>query len=367
MDGKTLTGGIQGMPRGEMGRTPTRIGRQQLDRGVDQLLAVIDQAIVGLKSDEERAFVRASVVDAISDAIDHLASQVPAQPRLNPMAVGDTANAAMGVARQVQNLGFVEFTTGLINGTFDAIVGATIKQMDAYAKLVADISKSLVQFRAENVSDAQLNAHLAERYPDGSGGTVVRTGYTFTDTAEDTQNGVQAKTGAEKLLEVADALIAETRTLRDEQQRLTREGLGITDGATEFTSEQVTAIRAAIALTLANDILEHLRAMAREGMARIVVTNGEILSKLTFRVASTEQQQQTQNKYHQDSAGAYIRGRAGWLWGSVSAGASWNQLNVNTVNEQSFDTVTMSTEIIGQVRIQFKTETFPPATFEGGA
>jgi hypothetical protein len=58
---------------------------------------------------------------------------------------GETKSAAgrgMDVASQVQNLGFVEFTAGLINGTFDAIVGATIKQMEAYAALVRNLYQS---------------------------------------------------------------------------------------------------------------------------------------------------------------------------------------------------------------------------------
>ena len=99
--------------------------------------------------------------------------------------IGSAANAAMNVASQVQNLGFVEFTTGLINGTCDAIVGATIKQMEAYAALVADLAKTLSQFQAENVPDAQINAYLSNRYPDGAGGTSIRTDYTFSDTAAD--------------------------------------------------------------------------------------------------------------------------------------------------------------------------------------
>ena len=99
---------------------------------------------------------------------------VPAPMMAASESVGDTAERAIGVAKQVQDLGFVEFTAGLINGTFDAIIGATIKQMKAYAELVADLAKTLSQFQAENISDAQVNAHLSNRYPDGQGGTSVR-------------------------------------------------------------------------------------------------------------------------------------------------------------------------------------------------
>ena len=141
--------------------------------------------------------------------------------------IGSAANAAMNVASRVQNLGFVEFTVGLINGTFDAIVGATIKQMEAYAALVADLAKTLSQFQAENVPDAQINAYLSNRYPDGAGGTSIRTDYIFSETAADSVNGIVKKTAPENMRAVIDALILETAGLED--NRLTHVKLGVQD------------------------------------------------------------------------------------------------------------------------------------------
>lgn len=281
-------------------------------------------------------------------------------------AIGDVADRAIGVAKQVQNLGFVDFTAGLINGTFDAIIGATIKQMDAYAKLVADLAKTLAQFQAENVSDAQVNAHLSNRYPDGEGSTSVRLGFVFKDTAADAAKGVTGKTASENMQAVVVALILETVGLK-EADRLTRVKLGIaeTDTPTSFTAEQIALIRTTIGMTLASDMLEQLRAMAREGMARIVITDGSIRTKLTFKVDSTEVQTKQKEQYKRDSVGAYVRGSAGWGWGKVSAGVSYSNVNVNTVNETSFDSLTMSTEMIGEVVLKFKTETFAPVVTQG--
>jgi hypothetical protein len=108
--------------------------------------------------------------------------------------------------------------------------------------------------------------------------------------------------------------------------------------------------------------MEHLRGMAREGMARIVVNDGLILSQLTFSVSATDAQNKQAAAYHVDSAGAYVQGNARSWWGGVGAGASWNQLNVSTMNESSFNAVTMNAQIIGRVEIHFKTESFPPIT-----
>jgi hypothetical protein len=364
------------MPKGEM--EPNDQLETAIDRGVTRVVDhVVDQALAQFSDENERELLRSSLTTVVRETLREVATkEVRNQMSLAQMAqpsgamvIGDATQAGMNAAKQVQNLGFVEFTAGLINGTFDAIVGATVKQMEAYAKLVADLAKSLAQFQAENVSDAQINAHLGERYPDGEGGTVVRKGYKFEDTVGDTTKGITAKTATEKALEVAFALIAETSNLRSPSKPLTRADLNIpTDpiptafSFTEFTDPQLIAIRKAISQSLATTMMDHLRAMAREGMARIVITEGEIFTKLTFNVSTTEVDTRRKDDYHRDSAGAYIRGSAWAGWGTVSAGGNWNQLNINTVNETSFDKATMSTEIIGQVKLNFKTESFPPIT-----
>jgi hypothetical protein len=348
-----------------------------LERGVSRVMAeIVDPVIERTVARRQQAAVRQGLAEVMRDALNALAQEALQREALpatvGVATVGNGAIAAgIGAAQAVRDLGFVEFTTGLINGTFDAIIAATIRQMDAYAKLVADLAKTLAQFQAENVSDAQINAHLANRYPDGAGGTAVRSNFTFKNTEADPANGVSAKTGNAKLQEVVAALIAETANVQDATLRLTRDGQGgtlnldIAEANTtivQFTANHVRDIRKAMGAVLATSMLEHLRAMAREGMARIVITDGELLSKLTFNVSATAQQSKQAAKFHSDSLGVNLKATAGWGWGSASLGASYNQMNVSAVNESSFDSVTMSAEIIGQVRIKFRTETFPPIT-----
>jgi hypothetical protein len=228
---------------------------------------------------------------------------------------------------------------------------------------VADLAKTLAQFQAENISDAQVNAHLSNRYPDGQGGTSVRSDYTFKATTAGLPNGVTGNTANQNMQAVVEALILETAGL-PAATRLTRatNSLGIPEENTSiitFTAAQISRIRRAIGQTLASNMMDHLRAMAREGMARIVITDGSIRTKLTFNVNSTEVQATQKANYNRQSFGANIQGSAGWGWGRVSASASYSNLSVNTVNESTFDSLTMSTEMIGEVNIKFKTETFP--------
>jgi hypothetical protein len=331
---------------------------------------VVERALGQLKDDAERDLVRDSLEAALTRTLREIADE-EATRRNVPLkggfgagdggalkGLGGTAMAGMEVGRQVRSLGFVEFTTGLVTGVFDALIASTLKQMDGYAKLVSDIGSSLAQFAAENVSDAEIDAHLATKYPDGKGGTVVRPAYVFEDTAADAQEGREAKPGNEKLKEVAESLVLATDDL-PESRKLAPAAIQV-DSATSFTAEQVQAIRPAIGFLLAFDMRNMLRDMVREGMARIVVRDGKILTKLTFNVETTERAEAQRDRYQKSSLDAYIHGEANYLWGKWKAGADLNFVNVNTINETSFDELTMSTEMIGQVEINFRTETFPP-------
>jgi len=315
--------------------------------------------------------------------------------------VGDAADRAMDVASRVQDLGFVEFTTGLINGTFDAIIGATIKQMEAYAALVADLAKTLSQFQAENVSDAEINAYLSDRYPDGAGGTSIRAistpptptppvpAYVFPATVADPATGIVAKNGHENFQSVVDALVLETSGL-GLGNRLIREAIATLDPAPdplpakdlalsilavtpesilantpkEFNNVQVAKIRKAIGVMLASSMMDHLRAMAREGMARIVITEGSILTKLTFQVTSTDEQKIQQTNFRSNSLNANLNGsisggKGKKRWG-VAGGVSYSRVNVTMVDQTNTASNTTKTEMIGEVNIKFKTETFAP-------
>jgi len=66
----------------------------------------------------------------------------------------------------LEAINFPDFVSGLITGVFDSIVESSIEQMEAYGKLVADVAKSLNQFRDENVSVNQGRDHLVEKFPD---------------------------------------------------------------------------------------------------------------------------------------------------------------------------------------------------------
>src|SRR5687768_8048965 len=64
----------------------------------------------------------------------------------------------------LESVDFPQFVNSLIDGVFKSIVQSSVEQMEAYAQLVSDITKSLDQFRDENVSDEQARDYLAKTF-----------------------------------------------------------------------------------------------------------------------------------------------------------------------------------------------------------
>ena len=68
--------------------------------------------------------------------------------------------------RLVRAVDFPDFVARLIAGVFEAIVDSSIKQMDAYADLVKNVSKTVDNFTNDAVSDDHGRKFLVETYPD---------------------------------------------------------------------------------------------------------------------------------------------------------------------------------------------------------
>jgi hypothetical protein len=224
---------------------------------------VVERAVADIADPSERERVRQSVAEALRDSLLAIAGAVegpaadgaldgPAPAAASrSVEFGSGAQTGIAVAKQVQQLGFTEFTRSLIDNTFDAVVGAQLRQVEAYAELVADLAKTLAQFQAANVSDADVTAFLAQRFPDGQGGTSVRPGpgpapgYQFTDTLADPATGAPAVSASDKMQVVIDTLLAEIPGL------LTTDVPLDTTTPVHFTADQVKTIRGKVATELA--------------------------------------------------------------------------------------------------------------------
>ena len=187
-------------------------------------------------------------------------STTSAPPAPPDFKAGSAREGAAVAALYLNAVNFSDFVGGLITKVFHAIVTSSIEQMEAYAKLVADVAKSLNQFRDENVTENQARDHLVDQFPDLFEISV--------DTGDDgAQPRVKMKDGADEA--------AGVQKVKD----LPVDG-GPVDSLDDDTVE--SKLVPAARTQLATSRQQLLATMVLMGINRIVVTDGKIQAKVTF-------------------------------------------------------------------------------------
>jgi len=176
-----------------------------------------------------------------------------------------TAQAAAEGARvagvYLEAVNFPKFVSGLISGVFHSIVESSIEQMHAYGQLVADVAKTLNQFRDENVTDNQGRDYLIQQFPD-----------TFKLDIDTGDGGAAAPR-----VRMRDGV--------DEDQALKKvNSLPLEGGpVTSLDDDSIEGKLVPAARTqLATSRQQLLATMVLMGINRIVVTDGRIAAKVLF-------------------------------------------------------------------------------------
>lgn len=205
-----------------------------------------------------------------------LANGVPASGKQDPYAfpLADDSNAPptfrANAAREgaavagalLQAVNFPTFVASLIKGVFHAIVQSSIEQMEAYGKLVADVAKTLDQFRDDNTTDNQARDQLVSQFPD-----VFQIGV-------DTGDGGQGM----PRVQVRDDISDEDGALKKVNSSLPPESQLSSLDADEAEQKAVPAART----QLATSRQQLLATMVLMGINRIVVTDGKISAKVMY-------------------------------------------------------------------------------------
>src|SRR5262245_21037365 len=90
------------------------------------------------------------------------ADEPPPADEFSPRAASQVAK----ITRETLNaIAFPTFVADLIKGTFQAIVNASIQQMEAYGNLLSNVAKTVDQFMADNITDNKARDYLASSYP----------------------------------------------------------------------------------------------------------------------------------------------------------------------------------------------------------
>ena len=248
----------------------------------------------------------------------------------------DTAarSGTTDLASEVKSVNFPQFVADLIHGTFDAIVTASIKQMDAYSELLKNVTKSLDEYMRDNVSENNARDYLAQKYPD--------------------QLQVDTTSGAPKLQPTPNANDVPMPDFMKE--------LGLpqpVDSLDDDTVEQqlVPAARQRMAL----DRQHLLATMVLMGINRLVVTDGDINAKVLFQLDTVDKvnKKATQTQSFSDQDTKKTSNWGWWFNPSTTETEKTNFTVATTKSDASQAEIDLHTKLSGEVNVRFKSETFP--------
>jgi len=254
----------------------------------------------------------------------------PTVPAPAPAAGSGPVGRVGEVARATLNaIDFPTFVSSLIQGTFQAIVDASIQQMEAYAELLKNVAGTVDRFMGDNVSDGMAKDYLADQYS----GVLGR------DTSGGAAKMVVRQAGGELPSFFKDL------------------GLDTPDQLTEQNIEEVVV--PATRRQMAERRQQTLATMVLMGINRVIVKDGEISAKLVFHIDATES---TNIKFDQNKV---TSGNMSGTAGRNPFGATSVMVNTTSLNAQS--AINVRADLTGQVTVRFASETFPLERFADSA
>jgi hypothetical protein len=254
-------------------------------------------------------------------------------------AQGGAVAASSGVdafTGLVAAVDFPTFVSGLIQGVFQAIVDASIQQMEAFAELVKNVSKSVNEYMRDNVTPNQARDYLADRYPD--------------------QLEVDITGNSPKVVPKPDANESD---MPDFFKDL---GLAM---PVESLDEEVTeeVLVPAARQQMAIDRQRMLLMMVMMGINRLVVTDGSIKAAVIFQLNTTDLVQQASTLATGFESTTKNKSRSGVFSGWFSP--SWKtvdktKLSVTTTRtDESEASVELKAKLTGDVNVRFQSQVFP--------
>ncbi|CAN5919689.1 hypothetical protein BH11MYX4_BH11MYX4_35570 [soil metagenome] len=267
--------------------------------------------------------------------VEHAAAQEkkrPAQDEFDTRA----ADAAGRVNKETLNaIAFPTFVADLIKGTFQAVVDASIQQMEAYTKLLENVAKTVDQFMSENITDNQARDYLVQGWPE--------------------HFKIEVEEGSAKV-RVKDSE-------RDPPDFKSIFGLN-DDVSLDDESVEGKLVPGA-RRKLAQGRQQMLSTMVLMGMNRIVITSGSIKAKMGFHLQAKDTgtaESASQFDFKNDtemSAG----GGLGSLFGGPSFKSRTSIAYVSTTKKGSTDDIQIQTDLTAELDLKFKSDYFPLERF----
>src|SRR5262245_34458343 len=233
-----------------------------------------------------------------------------------------------------QKVDFPAFVTGLVQGVFKAVVDASIDQMRAYGELLSATAKTVDQFASDHITDGQARDFVANKYP-----SIVEV-----DTSSEEGSRLKMREGAEDTVGLG-------------KQFGLKEDVDLSSGESE------AALVNAAKLDMARSRQQLMATMVLLGINRIVVTDGRINAKVVFdmRADDSALRKAHAELHDKTSKKSQMGGSVGLPWSGFSASTSSAHMATvsSAVDDTSQSKAEVKANLTGEVRLNFKSETFP--------
>ena len=235
----------------------------------------------------------------------------------------------------VKKVDFPAFVSGLVQGVFKAVVDSSIEQMKAYGELLSATAKTVDQFASDHITEAQARDYVANRYP-----SAIEV-----DTSGEGGARLKPKEGADQdAVDLGKAFnVGQQVDLNDEASEL--------------------AVVNAAKLEMAKSKQQLLATMVLLGINRIVITDGHINAKVVFDMRADDTASRLAKAEMHDEQQSHAEvGAVGFGWGGAAfAGAGTSHVATvgSAVDDTSQSRAEVKANLTGEVRLNFKSETFP--------
>jgi len=227
----------------------------------------------------------------------------------------------------VSAVDFPKFVSGLVEGVYTSIVNSSIRQMQAYGKLLEAVAKSVDQFAKENISENEAKQFIKNSF---SG-----------------QIDLDSESGSLKLNEEnQDAPAPDFKAVLQMQENL------------ELTEENEKKIVLAAQMKMARQRQQTLAQMVAMGINRIIVTDGEIKASVLFDMKAHDTGQRGTFASTSDTKTDTESSGGGWFSDDSSVRTTVSSA-YSQEQEKSTADLEVKAKLSGSVTVKFKSETFP--------
>ena len=244
----------------------------------------------------------------------------------------------------IGSVDFPQFVGGLIQNVFQAIVDASIQQMNAYAELLKAVAQTVDQFAQDNITMNNARDWMVDKFP----------GRLALNVNED-------DAGGEPRLGLANEDDDGVITQINQELQLAEKISDLSD------EEQEARLVQAARLQMARSRQQTLASMVVLGINRIVVTDGAINAKVVFQLKANDQAQRRARASLYDSQTSRNKNTSvaggSWGWGGAASANVNEQMHRTTVSssvdESSDSQAELKAKLSGDVRVNFKSDYFP--------